>query len=647
MLQSHTVENYLKAIFLAQVALLPSEQLVPMGQLASALGVVPGTATTMVKALAESGLVRYEPRTGQGRRYGAGDGAIADGYAYGAVTLTSLGEMAFGTTNGVVVFRPEDVVDDATPPNVVLTGLRMGHQEVRVGSPLLPRALASIEEIRIPDAERVLTVEFAALAFRAPREIRFRYQLVGFDPGWNELGADQREVTYTNLSPGRYRLRVTAANRDGVWDEAGASLGVSLLPPWWGTWWFRLSALCGVAVALVAAHNARTRIVQARNETLERDLHERQQAHEAAARSERQLRLVADALPLLIAHLDENRRFVFSNLALDRAAGRPLEGMLLEEVLPPGLLPKAGASVARALAGEEQAFEADLERAGKGVRFAVTLLPRAEGHGLFRGLYAVAQDVTARTRMEEASRRQQARLAHTSRVQTLGELTAAIAHELNQPLSAILSNAQAVIRLRAAAGAMPDDVGEALSDIAADAVRGGEIIWKLRDLVRRGEVRREAFDVNQAIRGIEPLLRADALENDVAFDLDLAPELPNARGDLIQIQQVVLNLARNAVDAMKAAPRGERRLLIRAAPLDGAVVVEVADTGPPVDPETFEHLFMAFHTTKAEGLGMGLPICRSIVEAHGGRIAAHRNPGGGLTFRFTLPLGAEADSTRA
>jgi C4-dicarboxylate-specific signal transduction histidine kinase len=269
-------------------------------------------------------------------------------------------------------------------------------------------------------------------------------------------------------------------------------------------------------------------------------------------------------------------------------------------------------------------------------------VPHSDGNGSFSGVYALAQDITERARSEEAFRRQLEQLAHASRVLTLGELAAAIAHEVNQPLTAILSTAQAALRLHVPSDPNAEEVGQALSDIAASARRGGDIVWKLQDLVRKGGSTRERIDVNGAIRGLEPLLHAGAIESDVRVVWDLDPGLREVEADLIQIQQVVLNLARNAFDAMKPVPRAARHLHLRTALRDSEVVVEVADSGPPVGDEAFSRLFKPFFSTKPEGLGMGLSICRSIVESHGGRIIGERNPGGGLTVRFTIPLPSAA-----
>jgi C4-dicarboxylate-specific signal transduction histidine kinase len=253
------------------------------------------------------------------------------------------------------------------------------------------------------------------------------------------------------------------------------------------------------------------------------------------------------------------------------------------------------------------------------------------------GFYAFAEDVTERVRTQEELHRQHDQLAHSSRISTLGEMATALAHELNQPLTAVLSNANAVLRLYAPPrGRLPDDVEETLHDIAGDATRAGEIIRRLRDLIRKGESRKAPFDVNQAIRGVETLIRAAALESDVALFMDLTPGLAMSVGDAIQVQQVVLNLVGNAIDAMRPLPRPERRLVVRSLLDRDIIAVSVEDSGPPIEKEVFDRLFEPFYTSKPNGLGMGLSISRSIIEAHGGSIEARSRSGCGLAVRFTL-----------
>ncbi|MDI3286644.1 response regulator [Polyangium sp. 15x6] len=234
------------------------------------------------------------------------------------------------------------------------------------------------------------------------------------------------------------------------------------------------------------------------------------------------------------------------------------------------------------------------------------------------------------------------RLTHMNRVAAMSELAASIAHELNQPLAAILSNAQAARRLLQKA---PPDVTEALAalgDIVDDDRRAATIIQRMRAMLKKGAPRTDGQDLNELAREVARLVGNDVLLRGATLRLDLAPGLPSVRGDGIQLQQVVLNLVVNALDAVADRPPGRRLVVVRTRG-DGKdrVVLSVEDSGKGIAPADMERVFEAFYTTKAEGLGVGLAISRSIVEAHGGRLSVENNPGEGVTFRCQLPASEE------
>ena len=245
---------------------------------------------------------------------------------------------------------------------------------------------------------------------------------------------------------------------------------------------------------------------------------------------------------------------------------------------------------------------------------------------------------------EEATHRQRDELAHLARVGALGELTAALAHELGTPLAAILANAQAS-RRHLAAGRLPANLDEVFGDIAADATRSGDLIRRLHDLLRRRQMQKVALDLNHVLRAVESIASTEARRHGARLDFQLGSVLPRVVGDPVQLQQVVLNLVRNAAEAMTAIPSNARRVVVGiSAEASGHLVVSVEDVGPPIDDATLEKMFSPFHTTKPDGLGMGLPISRAIIEAHGGSLRAHRRPQGGLIVQFTLPVAAQARS---
>ncbi|MGK3963423.1 sensor histidine kinase [Sorangium sp. So ce118] len=230
-------------------------------------------------------------------------------------------------------------------------------------------------------------------------------------------------------------------------------------------------------------------------------------------------------------------------------------------------------------------------------------------------------------------------LAHLNQVSAMRELASSIAHELNQPLAAILSNAQAALRLLAH---IPPDIAEAraaLEDIVADDRRAGKVIQRLRAALPRGAVRVAAQDVNELAREVVRLVSDAALHAGATVRAELAPGLPRVRGDGLRLRQAMLHLLGNALDAVAPCPRGARLVVVRTRAADrGRVELSVADSGEGVPPEDLERIFEPFFTTKTQGLGVGLSISRSIVEAHGGQLWAECSPGEGATLRCALPV---------
>jgi signal transduction histidine kinase len=254
-------------------------------------------------------------------------------------------------------------------------------------------------------------------------------------------------------------------------------------------------------------------------------------------------------------------------------------------------------------------------------------------------LAEVFANAVSRRQGELEERRLRQELAHVGRVSAMGELTASLAHELNQPLTAILSNAQVAQRLLASRDVNLDEIREILDDIVADDKRAGGVIRRMRALLEKGDPEFAVLDLSETAAEVARLVRNDTVARQVTMRLELAPDLPEVRGDRAQLQQVVLNLVLNGLEAMRDPGAGERTLVIRTA-RDGTAAVRLAveDSGPGIDEAHVDRLFQPLHTTKAQGLGMGLAIARTIVEAHGGRLGAANNAQGGATFHFTLPV---------
>ena len=305
-------------------------------------------------------------------------------------------------------------------------------------------------------------------------------------------------------------------------------------------------------------------------------------------------------------------------------------------------------ALARARAGGVGTFHGMLRtRSGREKWFDAVVSPMLDANGKVESLLAVSRDVTERRAADDALRETQAQLARVNRAMTLGALTSSIAHEVNQPLAAMLINTRACRRFLSADPTDLEGVRDCIFDLERDAMRASDIISRVRTLVTKAPAQRSPLDLNEVIEDVVALVRDDVTSAGVTLTTELENELPRVEGDRVQLQQVLLNLIRNGVEAMHDATGSSKRLVIRSRrATPNAIEVDVTDSGLGLQPGAEDLIFEAFYTTKADGTGLGLAMSRSIVEAHGGRLSAATNADGGATFRFAL-AGAKLDSMLA
>jgi two-component system, LuxR family, sensor kinase FixL len=338
-----------------------------------------------------------------------------------------------------------------------------------------------------------------------------------------------------------------------------------------------------------------------------------------------------ERLPLAMLIVDASWRIEFLNAraqALFGYAGHELIGETIDRIMP-GMRAHDHATTRFGCRKDRTQFLADVTlsvvHGGEAARTLAVVIDRTEHSELQRN-------------REE--------LAHLTRVSMLGELAASLGHELNQPLTAILSNAQAARRFIDADPIDLDEVRDILRDLVSDTNRASEILRRIRALVKKGELERAPLPIAGVIGDVALLVHSDAIARGIRVTLDIDPHLPLVRGDKVQLQQVVLNLLLNAFDAMDECD-GERGVAVSAAREgESAVCVSVRDEGHGVPEALADRLFQPFCTSKRDGLGLGLSISRSIVEMHGGRIWAQNNAGRGTTFFFTLPTDEHHDAAR-
>jgi PAS domain S-box-containing protein len=374
-------------------------------------------------------------------------------------------------------------------------------------------------------------------------------------------------------------------------------------------------------------------------------LTQRQRAEKALREAENSLRIMADSLPALISIIDINQRYRFVNRAYEHRYGIPADQILgcrIDEILSPHHYELSRPHVEQVLQGRQAQFEMEVN-SDEGKRFlSVWYIPSSDDTGEIDGFFALTQDLTERKQNEMEAQRRRDELAHVARVATMGELSSSLAHELGQPLTGILSNAQAARRFLEWEVPDIEEVKTALDDIVEDSLRAGGVIKKLRSMLKKKDFEKSSIDINALVQETLKLVASDALKKRITVVADLTPDLPNFMGDWIQLQQVLINLILNGFDAMTKVEGGARHMTVRTSLDDvNTLTVAVIDTGPGVDWEHMGRIFDPFFTTKIEGIGMGLPISRFILETHKGSLWAERNPECGMTFTFSLPCGIQ------
>ena len=378
-----------------------------------------------------------------------------------------------------------------------------------------------------------------------------------------------------------------------------------------------------------------------------RDLTERRQIESDMRERELLLRQMANILPALIAFIDKDQRYRYVNdnyatwLNVDPAQ---VVGKTVQDVVGEDLYARLLPGIRTVLSGSPVHYEMDFPFATGPTRpVEVSLTPQFDSDDAVSGYFVLVLDVSERVEAEEADRRHREALAHVSRLATMGELAASIAHEVNQPLSALVVNAQAAQRFLAAPSPDLGEIDDALGDIAEDAQRAGSVIRHMRTLLRKGEQRTEPVDLNALVTSTVDMLQSDAVARDVSVTVDLAESLPAVSGDPIQLMQVVLNVMVNAFEAVSEESRRPRLVGIKTSTTTNSIEISLTDNGPGLPDDIEGQAFGPFVSTKPDGLGLGLSISRSIVEAHHGQLLAENNSLEGATLRIILPVAPTSD----
>jgi len=523
-----------------------------------------------------------------------------------SLARSSSGILWFATTKGIAWIDPANFrrATNPIPPPVFVNSVVAGGKMYSGTNGML--ALA---------AKRNLEFNYTALSLAIPERVLFRYKLEGIDTDWQSAGT-RRQAFYTNLSPGKYSFHVIACNNDGVWNEEGARLDFVIVPAWYQTIWFRGLYVLAFLTVLWAGYQMR--------------IHQMQE-------QEKKFRDAVETMPALAFVADSKGSRTFFNRGYLEYTGLNSEqasGSGWEATIHPDDLKRVTERWRESRAtGEPLDYEARLRRGSDGIYrwFQTRAQPLRGNRGKIVKWCAVANDVEDRKRAEQL----QADLTHASRVSTMGEMVASISHELAQPIQITTAHAKASLRWLERDPPDVAEVRKGTERIMEAGTLASGIIDRLRALYKKSAPKQELVAINEVVGEMAGMMEAEARGHGVSIRTDLKDDLPMTLADRVQLQQVLMNLMLNGIEAMKET--GGVLTVKSEVGVDSRIEIAVRDSGPGIPSDNADQIFDAFFTTKPQGSGMGLAICKSIVESQGGRIWANSDGGRGATFHFTLP----------
>jgi PAS domain S-box-containing protein len=520
-----------------------------------------------------------------------------------SVISDSAGRIWFSLSSGLSVVDPSQINDNSAPALPHIEAITADNNTAKLSA-----------LVQIPPSSRRITFEYTGLSLAVPGRIRFRYFLEGFDSSWSQPVA-AREAVYTNLGPGSYRFRLVASNSEGLWNGPETAIALNVAPAYYQTYWFRLSCVAAFLAFFWGLYQLRVQQLQ---------------------REERKLREAIGTIPAMawIAGPDGVTQFVNRRVVEYTGLSQfgKAEGIGNIAIHPEDLdriVRRMGASIA---SGEPFEEEMRIRRTDGEYRwFLGRAVPLRDKRGKIVKWYGAATDIQDRKRAEQL----QADLAHTNRVSILGELVASISHDLAQPVTVTTANAKASLRWLQRDPPNLMEVRKGTESIIEAGALASEIINRLRSLYKKVPPKRELVAINEVIGEMVLLMRGEANGCAVSIRTDLAADLPNITANRVQLQQILMNLMLNGIEAMKET--GGVLTVITGRGEGDQVLISVSDTGVGLPVERADEIFNAFFTTKPQGSGMGLAISLSIVESHGGHLWATSHDGRGATFHFTLP----------
>ena len=588
------------------------------------------------------GLSSFELATEVFKNFDISHGLQSYKFNFGSFLRTREGELFFGGINGFNAFYPDEIRANSHVPPVVLTAVLKSNEAVRFDQPV-----SEVESIELRPKDYVITFDFAALDYTAPTKNRYMYKLQGLERHWVDLGTRTR-ASYTNLRPGEYTFRVKGSNNDGVWNELGAAIGVTVLPPAWQTWWAKLGYLLASAGALLVLARAQTRKhshareLDRTNETLRSEIADRQSKERALEKQKKTAQTYLDVAEVAMVALDDQGEVTLINQKGCRVLGYREDEIVgkkwLDSFVPESVRGEVESRLRNFKAHEY--YECPVVTSTgeeRIIAWHTAVLPPNEGAPA--GTLSSGIDVTQERELESQVRR-------TQKMDAIGTLAGGIAHDFNNLLSAILG----YTTLARGHLAEDDEASRYLENVTQAGEDAKALVRQILTFSRRGDQARKPILVQDLVDEALGLLRPSlpsTVEVRKRIDASCRPVL----ADPCQIQQVLMNLATNAYQAM-GETEGTLEISLAMVDVDAAmnerypklaegphVRLSVSDTGCGMSTATIERIFDPFFTTKevGEGTGLGLSVVHGILEKSGGEIVVSSRLGEGTTVEIYLP----------
>jgi PAS domain S-box-containing protein len=573
------------------------------------------------------GLVRFNPVNRSFKTYDRSDGLQSNDFLPRAAWRDVDGKLFFGGMDGINAFYPDLLRDNAYIPPVVITDFRIFNRSVLVGGKESPlqRAVNETDTITLLHRQSVFSFDFAALNYRAPKNNQYAYMLEGFDKDWNYVDSSRRFAAYTSLAPGRYTFRVKGSNNDSVWNEAGKSIRIVIIPPWWRTWWFYtlvIASALGIGLCIYRTKSHQIKSLQA----AERKYREVFNATSDAMLIQDETCRVLDVNDRMCAMFGCNR---------ETALGLPIGNISLGS--PPYSQLEAEGHVRRAVQEGPQIFQWQSKRCNGDLFWTEVALHASEIAGEKRVIASV-RDITERRHLEE-------QLIQAQKMESIGRLAGGVAHDFNNLLTAISGN----VEMALLENDVSPDVEMCLKAIEKASVSAADLTKQLLAFSRKQIIEQKVIDLGELIVDMEKML-SRVIGEDITLKTFVQPEILMVKVDPGQMRQIIMNLAVNARDAMPDG--GILTLETSSVFLDETycqlhkyaspgeyVLLAVSDTGGGMSEEVKKNLFEPFFTTKSigKGTGLGLATVYGAVKQNNGTIEVYSEPEKGACFKIYFP----------